>query len=158
MKNLSILLLVLFSSCSNDDTTAPLPFEPVDVAFSLIGKENYSSFDGVSRNLVISNETDWTTLKNILNASSIALGLGNLHTENNFVETTVDFNNYTVIAVIDQGYSNGGHSIDITSIIEYENNIVVTVEKLLTGNITLIVTQPYHIVKIPLTTKPITFE
>lgn len=56
-------------------------------------------------------------------------------------------------------YGNGGHTIDITNITEFETTIVVTVENLQTGNTSgVFVTQPYHIVKIPKATKPIVFE
>jgi hypothetical protein len=70
----------------------------------------------------------------------------------------IDYANYTVIVVIDRIYGNGGHSIDITNITEFETNIIVTVENLQTGNTFSVVTQPYHIVKIPKATKPIVFE
>lgn len=93
-----------------------------------------------------------------MDAPYVAIGLGNYYTENNFEETTIDFANFTVIAVFDQVHGNGGHSIDITNITEYENNIVVTVENLQTGNTSSVGTQPYHIVKIPRNPKPIVFE
>ena len=54
-----------------------------------------------------------------------------------------------VIAIFDRVYGNGGNSIDITNITEFETNIIVTVENLQTGNTSSVVTQPYHIVKIP---------
>jgi hypothetical protein len=160
MKKLSAFLLLVFVSCSSDDNTNPLPFEPVNVEFSLIGKLNENTpFEGIDQgNFVITNQNDWIDFKNLIDARYIELGMGNFHTENFFIETEVDFNNYNVIAVFDEVYSNGGHSIDITNIIENENSIIVTIEKLLNGNLTSIVTQPYHIVKIPITTKPITFE
>jgi hypothetical protein len=93
-----------------------------------------------------------------MDSQYLAIGLGNYFTENYFTETNIDFNNFMVIVVIDIGYSNVGHSIDITNIVEYETNIVVTLQNLQTGNEQSVATQPYHIVKIPKTTKPIVFE
>ncbi len=159
MKNLFFLFVsCIIVSCNNDEPT-PIPFVPVTINPSLVGKGNLNGSEGVNQqNAIITNETDWHNLKTIIDSQYIAIGEGNYYTYNNFAETTIDFTNFTVIAVFDQVYGNGGHSIDITNITEYENNIVVTVENLLTGNASSVITQPYHIVKIPKTTKPIVFE
>lgn len=76
----------------------------------------------------------------------------------NFTTTTIDFNKYQIIAVFDNIKTTGGYSIDITSVVENRNNIVVTIKRLLTGDNSTVMTQPFHIVKIPKTTKPIVFE
>jgi hypothetical protein len=60
--------------------------------------------------------------------------------------------------VFDEVKSDGGWSIDITNIENQENQIVVTVTNLHTGNITSVMTQPYQIVKIPVSDKEIVFE
>jgi hypothetical protein len=59
---------------------------------------------------------------------------------------------------VDDVYGNGGHSVDIMSVTENPQNIVVVVVKLLTGDVTTVVTQPFHIVKMSKTTKPIIFQ
>jgi hypothetical protein len=163
MKKLLLLLvsLIAISCTDNDDTPTPeTPFVPVTINPILISKKNnFSPTEGVSeQNLIINDETNWTNLKNQMDAPYIAWGMGSYYTEHNFTETTIDFNNYTVIAAFDKTYGNGGHSIDITNITEYETNIIVTVQKILTGNTSSIFTQPYHIVKIPKATKPIVFQ
>jgi hypothetical protein len=84
----------------------------------------------MQQNIIINNNSDWVNLKNQIDSQFIAIGLGNYHTKNNFEETTIDFTNFTVIAIFDQVYRNGGHSIDITNITEYETNVIVTVENL----------------------------
>jgi len=101
------------------------------------------------QNLIINSNSDWIQLMQQMNTRN--------NVTNNFSETNIDFNNYTIIAVFDKIYGNGGHSIDITNIIEHQNNINVTVANLLTGDATAVMTQPFHIVKIPKTTKPIVF-
>lgn len=63
-----------------------------------------------------------------------------------------------VIIVIDAVYPNGGHSVDIMTVDENPQNIEIDVEKLLQGNVTTVVTQPYHIVKIPKIQKPVIFN
>lgn len=75
-----------------------------------------------------------------------------------FTEINIDFTNFQIIAVFDNIKLQGGHSIDITKISENENNIVVTIQNLLPGGINSVITQPFHIVKIPKSTKPVVFE
>lgn len=161
MKN---LILIFFSfilfSCNKDEEVAPIvtPFEPIIINSELVGKGQIGTDVVVQQNTIINSEPMWLSFKNQLDAFFIANGLGNYFTETFFTETNIDFTNYTVIVVIDQWYSYGGHSIDITAIMEYETNIIVTVENLQEGNTSPIAIQPYHIVKIPKATKPIVFE
>lgn len=165
MKNLFLFFLAIITiSCNDNDDQyvtpiTPTPFTPVTITTSLISKHNngVSSSAGISEQKTIYNEsTNWNLLLNQI--ESYYLPLGDNYLAQHFSETNVDFTNYTVIAVFDKVYGNGGHSIDITNITEYENNIIVTVENLLTGNANSVVTQPYHIVKIPKATKPIVFQ
>ena len=163
MKKLFLLLFSLMVISCNDDDVAPVvtpPFVPVVIDPILIAKRNDNGpVEGISmENFIINDNSSWINIKNLMDAPYIAIGLGNYYTENHFSETTLDFTNYTVIAIFDRGYSNGGHSIDITNITEFETTIIVTVENLQTGNTSSVGTQPYHIVKIPKATKPIVFE
>jgi len=68
-----------------------------------------------------------------------------------------DFEQYQIISVVDAIHSNGGWSIDITGITEYDDKIVVTYANLETGNATAVLSQPCHIVKIPKSDKTIEF-
>lgn len=160
MKNLFLFLFsFILLGCNNDDEPTPTPFVPVEITPTLISKYNIgvSSSIGISEQKTIYNEsTNWNLLLNQI--ESYYLPLGEDYLAQHFLETIIDYTNYTVIAVFDQVYGNGGHSIDITNITEYENNIVVTVDNLQTGNSSSVITQPYHIVKIPKATKPIVFE
>ncbi|ESU27121.1 hypothetical protein FLJC2902T_22290 [Flavobacterium limnosediminis JC2902] len=152
------LLVLNFGCTDNDDNElSPEPFTPVAITPTLIGKNNLNGSEGISQQTtVITNETDWNTFKNEIDSYYQPFGIN--YTEDYFSETTIDFTSYTVIVIFDQVYGNGGHTIDITDITEYEETIIVTVENLQTGNATSIMTQPYHIVKIPLAAKPIVFE
>jgi hypothetical protein len=161
MKKLLLLLvsLIAISCTDNDDTPTPVtPFAPVTINPILISKQRYfDSQGGISeQNLIINDETNWTNLKNLMDAPYTPYGIN--FCQQYFTETTIDFNSYTVIAAFDKINGGGGYSIDITNITEYETNIVVTVQKLLTGNGSQVITQPYHIVKIPKATKPIVFQ
>jgi hypothetical protein len=100
------------------------------------------------QDLIIKSQSEWTNLQtaiNSVNSSGIA-------------ETEIDFTKYTVIAVFDKLRSNGGWSIDITAISETADKIIVSVSNLQTGNGTAVMTQPFHIVKIPVSKKEIEFN
>ncbi|RTL13763.1 MAG: protease complex subunit PrcB family protein [Flavobacteriaceae bacterium] len=161
MKNLILLFLAIITiSCNDNDDQpeTPTPFMPVTITPTLISKHNYGvSSAGISEQQTIYNEsTSWNSFLNQIESYYLPLNYDYL--AQHFSETTIDFTNYTVIAVFDQVYSNGGHSIDITNITEYENNIVVSVQNLLPGNVSQVASQPYHIVKIPKAKKPIVFQ
>ncbi len=150
MKKLLLLLLisVLFINYSCNDKDENIESK-TQINFQLIGKGELIGNSLSQQNLVITSSAQWTTLLNTLDANNNVSG--------GFTETNIDFNQYMVIAVFDQTYLNGGHSIDIIAVDETASNLEVNVEKLLQGNVTSIVTQPYHIVKIPKIAKPVTF-
>ncbi|SDL68400.1 protease complex subunit PrcB family protein [Chryseobacterium taihuense] len=150
MKKLLLLLLIsiLFFnySCTDKDENIE---SKTPINLQLIGKGELIGNSLPQQNLVITNSAQWTTLLNTLDANNNVSG--------GFTETNINFNQYMVIAVFDQTYLNGGHSIDIVAVDETAANLEVNIEKLLQGNATSIVTQPYHIVKIPKIAKPVIF-
>ncbi|MBP8034591.1 MAG: hypothetical protein KAZ71_08320 [Bacteroidia bacterium] len=162
MKNLILIFFSFIIISCNDDDVEPIvviPYEPVIINSILVGKGNLASTEGISQqNIIINNDNIWMDLRNQIDALYIANGLGNYFTETFFEETIIDFANYTVIAVFDRGYSNRGHFIEVTNVTEFENNIVIIVEKSSVVNTQNVASQPYHIVKIPKATKPIVFE
>lgn len=148
MKNIILTLVIALLSCnSNDDNRYN------NIVFSLIGQGQLHG-NGVENieksNLIIENTTAWDNLINKMNTVNTV--------SENFNETEIDFSQYMVIAVFDEIYNNGGHSIDIIKIMENEVEIIVTVDKLLNGDVSTVITQPYHIIKIPLSKKSIIFE
>ena len=142
----AIITLITLNSCSESDNT-PSPFVPVTITPVLIGKGN--DISGLTQiSLKITNQTDWNTLLSSMNSVS-----------NTFAQTTIDFVNYNIIAIIDDERPCTNFSINIDSITEYENNI--TVQYSSSGDINNCfnaVVQPYHIVKIPKSSKPVIFQ
>ena len=120
------------------------------INFQLIGKGNLTGNYTAQQNTVITNTTQWNNFLSQIDGQ-------NNHPSADFTETNIDFNQFMVIVVIDAVYPNGGHSVDIMTVDENSQNIEVDVEKLLQGNVTTVVTQPYHIVKIPKILKPVIF-
>ena len=141
------ILFGLLLSCSKSEN------ELNQIKYTLISKgELYGNGqENISKqNLVISDTNSWNELITKMNSVN--------NVSEDFSEISVDFSHYDIIACFDEVKETGGHSIDITRIIENENNIIVYIENLLKGNMTTVMTQPYHIVKIEKKTKPIIFE
>ena len=146
----SFVLLFTLSCTTNDDNDDS---EPQTITPVLIAKDNLYG-NGAERisqqNVVVSNQTAWTQLMNSMNANN--------NQTNNFTTTTIDFNKFQIIAVFDNIKTAGGYSVDITTVVENQNDIVVTIKHLSNGGIITVMTQPFHIVKIPRTTKPVIFQ
>ncbi|AGC75632.1 hypothetical protein LX97_00324 [Nonlabens dokdonensis] len=149
MKNCIFLLsLFLFISCNNDDDVSEPEIQTGPISFVEIGRGKLNGFgsEGILKsNLIIDNSTDWINLINQMDSDVIISRL---------TETNIDFNNYTVIAVFDDVFTEV-YFIEITSMIENQNDITVTT--VLDGGGFTAVSQPFHIVKIPKTTKPFVF-
>lgn len=148
MKQIITLFSILFllTGCNSDDSdTSNVPFSVI------VQDDNFNTNANIPKsNLVIKDQTEWNNLLlkiNILTAANSIMP-----------DIDVDFTKYQVIAVIDQVRNSGGYSIDITKITETNNSIFVKVEQLKPGGFYTVITQPYHIVKIPKTNKKIVFK
>lgn len=152
-KHLLLLLCSIFFvtiSCRDNHDDEQLENKN-QINFQLIGKGNFVGNYAAQQNTVITNTTQW-------NNFLVQIDGQNNHPSTDFTETNIDFNQFMVIVVIDAVYPNGGHSVDIMTVEENPQNIEIDVEKLLQGNVTTVVTQPYHIVKIPKILKPVIFN
>lgn len=148
MKKLFLLILPLFVliSCSNDDDDNNVINE--EVVFTTIGQNSLSGSDNVAQaNHVFNNQADWNNFLDQLN--------GENNVSVTFTETDIDFTAYTVIAVVD-AVKTSGSKIDIETVIENTNNIQVSSE--LTIYSTAVISQAFHIIKIPKTSKQIIFN
>ncbi|MDJ0645429.1 MAG: protease complex subunit PrcB family protein [Flavobacteriaceae bacterium] len=103
-------------------------------------------------NLIINSNGDW-------NALVIQMNTVNKVSEN-FQELPIDFSKEMVVACFDQQRNTGGFGIEIKSIIEKDDKVLVVIERTAPGPTdfaTMILTQPYHLVKIPLNDKEFEF-
>jgi len=149
MKYFLILFALFFLiSCNKNDVP------PNELSKTLIGngdlhgngKENIEK-----QNFIIKSTEAWNQLINQLNSVN--------NESRNFTETEIDFAKYIVLAVFDEVKMNGGYSIDIIKVEELQNNVVVTILRLSPGSsVYTVITQPFYIVKIPVTEKPIIFR
>jgi hypothetical protein len=154
MKKLLFYSLVLiFVSCSDDDNgNGEEVFEPQELEIQTVahGAINGSIEELLEQNIVISSQSDWEELIDLMNTNNDVSG--------SFIETDIDFDIYQIIAVFDKNRSSLGWKITIIEIFEMEKEITVTAEVTNTPNLANPVRQPFHIVKIPKSDKPVVFE
>jgi len=142
---LTFLFLLTFS-CSDDNVTATQPqsVTPVLVAKGVLF--NTQSFG--TENRIITTNAQWQELLSQMEETREDI-------TDVFAETTIDFSQHQVIASYIVGSS--GTTIDVTAVVENEDNITITLENLRKGA-TQDVTHPFHIIKISQSAKPIIFE
>lgn len=155
MKNvLFILLAFTFLSCYNDDTTTEPTVQTGPIAFVNIHQDHLGvpNPTGIIQpsNLVIDTIADWN---NLLGQLSPAI---NPVATNIIAQANINFNQETVIVVIREVFPTI-QSVEITEVMENVNNITVTAIDSNNINGFTAISQPYHIVRIPKTTKPIVF-
>jgi len=146
---LSIFMLL---SCHNDDSNNDDSFIPRDITPVVIGKGDLSGTgrENISpQRITIYENEDWNTIIN---------SIEEYYLEEEFTDTNVNFNEFQLIAAFDNIHANKGYNIDITGITENSNNIVVTIQTSYTPSFINYATQPFHIVKIPKSNKPVVFQ
>lgn len=146
---LIILLSIIALSCNSDDDTS----EIINIESTLISKDNLygNGVEGiVEQNMIITDQGTWNDLITQMNSAN--------NVSNNFLETNIDFSEHKVIAVFDEIKGNGGHSLELNIMSNFENIIINITDLFTEGNATTVITQPYHIVKIPISNLPILFE
>jgi hypothetical protein len=154
---LSFTMLCLTSGCdksNNIQTRCENDGNPQTgiINFTLIGQGDLygNGIENIPKqNVIITNQGDWTALINAMNTNN--------NNSDSFTEVNIDFHCYQILAVFDNVKLYTGYSIDITEVAATENEIIVTVQNLLTGGVNPAITQPFHIVKISKSSKEIVF-
>jgi len=142
---------------SND---TPTTFESQNIDFITISKGYYLYYDEGSeeiQNIVFTNSYEW---KSFLGELSNELDCFDPNNEwNCSLEMDIDFTAYQVIATIDIWRPSTGWHIEISTITELEDEIKVTANaEQREGSLLTVMTQPYHVVKIPKIDKTIVFD
>lgn len=157
MKNVIFLIPIFLLSfgCSNSDysnSDVNKTF-PVQINFTLISKGGLqvTSQDVITEeNLVVTTSQEWQQLRNQMDLENIY--------SHPYTETDIDFSQYMVLAAFDEIQPHSGYWISISNITEQPDSVFVEVT---TGNGSEgydVMNRPFHIVKIPITNKPIVFQ
>lgn len=153
MKNLFLLIISLcIFSCSDDapvaNATATFPITITPAVIAKGGLTYNTIF--TTQNIVVSNEADWTLIKNKFTTVNSNI------LNNAFTETTVNFSTHRLLFLYVK-QSAGSGAIKASTIVENANNIVVTVQ-ITEPNTTQMFNEPFEIIKIPASTKPVVFQ
>nr|WP_321232788.1 hypothetical protein [uncultured Psychroserpens sp.] len=151
-KALLFLLAISLLSCNSEEETEAFPdalFEPI-----LIAQDNlYGNGDEgiLQQNLVITDQDSWMNL--IAQMDSVN------NESSNFSEIDINFSEYIIIAVFDHLRTNGGHVIELDIVTDPAYNVTVNIANTISeGGVNTVMTQPYHIVKVPAFVGEVTFS
>ena len=144
---LFLLGIGLLNSCNNDDNSE---IQSTEINFTEIGKGALygNGQEGISQsNVTISNTNNWQNLISQMNSVNNVSG--------DFTETDINFNEFTVFAIFLEIKGNGWE-IEIENVIENKTNISISTQETEFAN--SVMTQPFQIIRIPKTDKPIIVE
>nr|BFF35157.1 hypothetical protein BACT7_00190 [Tenacibaculum mesophilum] len=141
---LFLLVVVFFSSCTNNEDSF---FKSSIVEFVTIGKGalHGNGEEGVAEsNVVIRNTNDWENLISQMNIVN--------NVSDNFSEIEVNFDDFIIVAVFLE-IKGSGWDVEIKSVTETKENVFLVIEE--TAYDSSVITQPFHIIKIPKTNKKV---
>ena len=132
---ISIFSLMFLLSCSECDEG----FTATKIESTTISKGQYfnTNYFAPQHGIVIYNQDEWNQFKALA-----------WQVEEYPAETEVDFDQYIVIAAIDNVHQAGGYDIQVVSVTEYSSNVVAKIAYTQTANFSTPITRPYHFVKI----------
>ena len=146
MKTLILsLLLFIAISCNKSEEISVFPAQTITPV--LIGKGIYSG-SAIQSNSVIINQSNWLQLLTLLTPQNTS----------EFSSVNVDFDNFQLLVIIDAIRPSTGFTINITNIVENNINIIATITSINSGNGYTVFSQPFCIVKIPKSIKPVIFQ
>lgn len=163
MKKLLLFSLGLFcfTACQTEDSILVNQMQdpPTSIQFQEVFKYEYANHPETAGTYVINDQESWNTFAAGLD-SPFTYDPETGITTNQLLAVEVDFSSYTVIAVVDEQHNHGGFDITISSVEQNDDTINVDVEADFPGDgaVTAVLTQPYHIIKIPKTTLPVVFQ
>lgn len=123
---------------------------PVEVKFETLAKGSYSGY----MTFLETSHTDLAKFE----------ALWKQHTSNTIPPApvpAVDFDNEMIIAVFLGTMNTGGYSVAITSVTDTGNELLVAYTRTAPGAgcmVTMALTQPHHIIKLPTSSKPVIFQ
>ncbi len=143
----AIILGLALTSCEKASTTLPSITSKLISKGSLYG----AGQEGITRqNMVIKDASTWNALIAKMNSVN--------DVSKDFTEVNIDFTNYQIIAVFDDVKSSGGHALDLDVTADSKRILVTVIPSSPQGNAIAVITQPYHIIKIPVSILPVEFK
>jgi len=149
MRTLMLLSVLTFLGCGTQNMGSPGPIEFSNVG---MGELHGNGAEGIEASQqVISDPVAWARLLDKMDSVN--------DESSSFDLRGFDFSNRQLLAVFDTVRSHGGYAIEITGITENEEALLVEVKATAASGANIqVMIQPYHIVSIPKTDKPILFQ
>ncbi len=153
-------LFLIGVACGSDENKIEKLFEPRELEMEtiLIGTDSDDLRLIRRENRVINDLHSWQVFVNEF--TNGGLDVDDRMDDNPFAtlleNTIIDFETETVIAVVDN-IGGGNTTIDIVEVTEHDEQVVVNIDRLYYG-IAAVISQAYHIVKVPKTNKPTVFR
>ena len=136
-----LILAVSLFSCSNKEEGEEIPFN------TMAKGDNLDLNSGIPRqDVIIRSQEEWDDLIAVMGSQR-------------FIETEIDFDTHLVIVAIGEVRGEGGWEFSITKIINLSDKVIVTVKETPPRFIApTVMSQYYHVVKVPKLAKSIDFK
>jgi len=142
------LVLLLFNACKKSSDFQSKLVNPILIGRGDIHNEGDLVFE--PQNTAITSAVVW---------EDFLTKIDPLLLDGTLVGTDIDFEENIVIALFDEVYTTTGTSIEISSIVEEEDFVVIRIVQGVAGTYgCTLQCQPFYIVKIPRIDKPLAFE
>ncbi len=142
MRNIVYLLIFVLVSCKTTKTGNEI--KKLDMKTISKGALYGDGAEGiVESNMIVRSESEWNDLVEKMDAANVI--------SSGFKELPVDFSKEMIICVFDKVRGTGGIHINIDEVMLHKKkiNVMVSLQEPAPGeNVTTIMTQPYHIIKI----------
>jgi len=148
----AIIALISFSSCEVTEEVSHGSVEaPKHLQIKQINQDNlFGNGDelvGIGKGMTIQTAEEWEVLRTKMNSVNPTQD-----------EVSIDFELTTVLAYFDYIRTTGGHSVQIVEVIETTNGLQARFKtSAQEGFSAEIMSQPFHIISIPKTTKTVKF-
>ncbi len=143
----SLILAIALVSCEKDSANST----PITTKLISKGDLYGAGQEGINQqNLVIQDALTWNALIAQMNSVN--------NVSKDFSEVNIDFSSFQIIAVFDDVKGSGGHGLDLDVTSDAQRILVTVTRSSPQGNATAVITQPYNIIKIPVSSMPVQFK
>ncbi len=150
---LIVTILIAIVSCNKDNRSIvnSSNLDSIDVSYSILCQEILNGHGGFDfKQIVIKDDSNW---------NGVLMKMSDTISNSKYPCTLekIDFHEHIIIAIFDSIRNTYGSSIDVKSIIETKNNIIINIYKKRKFGLSPAISQPFCIFRIPYTNKPIRF-
>lgn len=150
---IAVVILLHFGCQKKESANNLQASNPYEIEFSLISNGNLlgNGLEGIEAGSIwITGLTEWHDLLEKMNRHN--------RVSDGFIEDSIDFSAYDVLASFDQIRPHTGFVVYIDKLIEEQNNRVAHIVLKENNRGFEVVSQPYYLIKIPKSSKTVMFQ